>query len=303
MASEKLQADIVILGHIAKDIIEIDGVSRVAIGGSVYYGGIAGSHIGLKIIIITRLKKEDFPILDDFTKYGVKYFAFPSESNETSGLKNIYNSKNMEFRVCKPLGFAGLFKKEEILDIKTKYFVLGPILAGEIDMNLLDYIYMKYKGIICLDIQGFVRVRDKDKNLIYFCNLSETEKETILSKINILKVDHAEAEALTNTNDINEAAKKLLNYGSEEILITHEKGISVFTSSSNYFYPWKYKYITGRTGRGDTAFISYIGSRITKGPEESLKFATALTSLKLETSGPFILPLYQVESLIKKEFR
>ncbi|MBA7654118.1 hypothetical protein ES703_61993 [subsurface metagenome] len=58
----------------------------------------------------------------------------------------------------------------------------------------------------------------------------------------------------------------------------------------------------GRTGRGDTAFISYLGSRITKDPEQSLKFATALTSLKLEAPGPFNLPLYQVESLIKKEY-
>ncbi|MHA1490401.1 MAG: hypothetical protein ACTSRI_12200 [Promethearchaeota archaeon] len=303
MASEKLQADIVILGHIAKDIIEIDGVSRVAIGGSVYYGGIAGSHIGLKIIIITRLKKEDFPILDDFTKYGVKYFAYPSESNETSGLKNIYNSKNMEFRVCKSLGFAGLFKKEEIPEIYTKYFILGPIIAGEIDSVLLDYLSKKYKGKLCLDIQGFIRVRDKEKDEVNYYDLSQKEKEDILSRINILKIDQKEAEILTKEKDLRKAAKILGEIGPKEILISHEKGISLYAYNQRYFYPWKYIHLKGRTGRGDTAFISYVGSRITKDPEESLKFATALTSLKLENSGPFTLPLYQVESLIKKEFK
>jgi len=33
-----------------------------------------------------------------------------------------------------------------------------------------------------------------------------------------------------------------------------------------------------------------------------LKFAVALTSLKLEKMGPFNLPLSQVENLIKREY-
>ena len=72
-------ADIVILGHVAKDIIEVDGESYTSIGGAVYYGGIAGSHMGLKIIIITRLKEEDYEILTAFKKNGFKYYVYPSE--------------------------------------------------------------------------------------------------------------------------------------------------------------------------------------------------------------------------------
>ncbi len=293
------QWDVVILGHIAKDTIIIDGESKTAIGGAIYYGGIAGSHMGLKVMVITRLSKVDYPILNDFKKYGVKCLAFPS--NETTGIQNIYKSEQMEYRTCKPLDFAGAFKKEEIPDVKTNYFVLGPLLAGEIDMDLLDFIHEKHEGKICLDIQGFVRVRDKEKDEIYFCNISQKKQERILSKLTVLKVDHAEAKALTGKDDIAEAAKDLLDYGTEEILVTHEKGISLFTSDASYFYPWKNKSTKGRTGRGDTAFVSYVGSRITKSPEEALKFATALTSLKLENPGPFTLPLYQVDVLIKKE--
>ena len=77
---------------------------------------------------------------------------------------------------------------------------------------------------------------------------------------------------------------------------------NLYTSNSKFTFPWKNKNSVGRTGRGDTVFISYLGSRLNKKPEESLKFAAALTSLKLESPGPFNLPLYQVESLIKKEY-
>jgi len=296
--NDKLVADLVILGHIAKDIIEIDGKSNHAIGGPVYYGGIAGSHMGLKILVITRLKKDDNGILQNFKKYGIKYFA--TNSNETSGLRNIYSSENLERRICKPLGFAGQFTKEEIPDVQTSFFVVGPILAGEIDVNLLEVLYNKYPEKICLDIQGFVRTRKKDD--IIFSDLSENDKRTILSKVRILKIDETEAEVLTNKKNIKEAAKDLINYGSNEILITHNKGISVYSKDISISFPWKCREIKGRTGRGDTAFVSYIGSRITKNINDSLKFAAALTSLKMESRGPFTLPLYQVENLIKNEY-
>ncbi|MHA1150169.1 MAG: hypothetical protein ACTSR8_18210 [Promethearchaeota archaeon] len=301
MVSEIIETDLVILGHIAKDIITIDGVSESAVGGAVYFGGIAGSHMGLRIMVITRLKKEDFDILEDFKKNGIRYFAYPSE--ETSGIENIYNSINQETRICKPHGFAGLFQKEEIPELKTKYFILAPIIAGEITLNLLKYLTLKYPNKICIDIQGFVRVRDLDKNELHFCNLSEEQKREILSHVTILKVDHAELKALTRTEDIKEGASILANLGPREILISHEKGLSLYTENNLYFYPWKYRYIKGRTGRGDTSFVSYIGSRISKDPEESLKFSAALTSLKLESPGPFTDPLNLVEELIKKEYQ
>jgi len=298
MLREVSESDIVIIGHFAKDIIEIDGVSRSALGGSVFYGGIAGSRMGLKVAIITRLKSEDFPDLDIFDKNNIKYFANPAK--ETSGIKNIYLSQNMEFRSYKPLGFAGAFTKEEIPVIDTKYFVIGPILAGEIDLELLEYLSDIYSGKLGLDIQGFIRGL-KDNKIQYY-DLTEKEKVEIISKVNYLKVDTTEAKVLTNLSSIPKAAKLLNKLGPKEVLITHEEGVNVSVNNKSYFFPWKNKRSIGRTGRGDTAFISYLGSRITKNPEESLRFSAALTSLKMESIGPFSLPLSRVEKLIKEEY-
>ncbi|MFX0145314.1 MAG: PfkB family carbohydrate kinase, partial [Candidatus Hodarchaeota archaeon] len=253
----------------------------------------------LKIIIITRLKEDDFSFLEVFRKNGIKYFAYPSE--ETSGLRNIYSSKNMESRDYQPLGFAGLFRKEEIpkFEPPPKFFVLGNIVTGEIDLELLEYIKTNYNNV-CLDIQGFIRFRDHGK--VFYSTLSEKEKKEIISNTCVLKLDQTEARILTNQQHIGQAAKDLAQFGPKEIIITHEEGISLFISNSTFNFPWKNKSAVGRTGRGDTAFISYLGSRLNKTPEESLRFAAALTSLKLETPGPFNLPLYQVESLIKEQY-
>ncbi|MFX1317139.1 MAG: hypothetical protein ACFE9T_14860 [Promethearchaeota archaeon] len=298
MESNSIYSDIVILGHIAKDIIEIDGKSKDSLGGAVYYGGIAGSHMGLKVSIITRLSKEDFSILEVFKKNGVKYFAYPSK--QTSGLRNIYSSNRMEFREYQPLGFAGSFKKEEIPIITTKFFIIAPITSGEVDVELLEYIHKNYNGNLCLDIQGFIRFRENNK--VFYKKLSQNEEDSIFSKVKILKLDQTEAFILTNQKSINKASKKLVKFGPEEILITHEKGITVNVSDNIYFFPWKNKLNIGRTGRGDTAFISYVGSRISRNPKDALKFSAALTSLKLESSGPFSLPLYQVYDLEKEYY-
>ncbi len=299
MNNESFESDIVILGHVAKDIIEVDGIQSTSLGGGVYYGGIAGSHMGLKITVITRLKQEDFNILDIFKKNKVEVFAYPSE--ETSGLRNIYSSGNMEFRNYKSLGFAGLFRSAEIPDsLKTKFFIISSIVAGEVDLKLLDYIKKKYPTKTCLDMQGFIRFSKDGK--VFYSSISGKEKKDIISKINVLKLDQTEAETLTGEKSITSAAKELYRYGPKEILITHESGIFLYTLKDNYHFPWKNRNSTGRTGRGDTTFISYLGKRITQSPENSLRFAAALTSLKLEKPGPFNLPLSQVESLIKREY-
>ena len=298
MINGTINSDITILGHLAKDIIEVDGERNESLGGVVYYGGITGCRLGLKISIITLLKKEDFHLLEVFKKNGITYFAYPSK--ETSGLWNIYSSENLEFRKYKPLGFAGCFKKENIPETNPKFFVIGSILEGEINSKLLNFLALKYKGRIAMDIQGFIRVRRNNK--IFYKSLSEKEKTQILSKTDYLKVDQIEAKILTGQDNINDAVLKLQGYGPREILATHEKGITLNDSNKIYFYSWKNKTNLGRTGRGDTAFISYLGSRLSKSPEESLKFSAALTSLKLESSGPFSLTRFEVEQFMQENY-
>ena len=252
--------------------------------------------MGFIVFVITRLKREDFEILDDFKKYGIKYQACSAEG--TSGIRNIYNSSNLEVRDCKPIDFAGGFQKKEIPDnLQAKYFIVGPILAGEIDLELLKYIANRFQNKICLDIQGFIRIIKEDD--IFFCELSEKEKQEILANVTILKTDHAELKALTGQEQLKEGAKALSTYGPEEILITHQKGISVYANEEFHSYPWMNQITKGRTGRGDTSFISYVGSRIKNNPQEALKFAAALTSLKLEMPGPYTLPLFNVLDKIK----
>lgn len=298
MNTGPFKTDIAIIGHLAKDLIEIDGKIVESLGGGVYYGALAGNQMGLKIVIITRLKKADWRMLEVFNNNGIQVFATATE--ETSGIHNIYSSNNMEFRKYIPLGFAGHFRISEIPLLDTKFFVIGSIVAGEVELDLFRYLATKYSNKLCVDIQGFIRVRSQKE--LFYKDLNEQEKKEILSKTKVLKVDQTELKILTKETRIKEGAKLLKTLGPKEILITHEKGISVLTDDEYITFPWKNKSSLGRTGRGDTAFIGYLGSRINNNPTDSLKFSAALTSLKIESSGAFSLPINLVNDLIKREY-
>src|SRR5512146_2002794 len=122
--------DILMVGHFARDELIVDGKGEVASGGGVYYGSMALRQLGLDVAIATRLKKEDFPHLEELRQAGVDVFATASE--QTSGIANYYQSSNMERRVCKLIGFAGKMDLADIPDVPVKVIMICGIIAGEV---------------------------------------------------------------------------------------------------------------------------------------------------------------------------
>jgi sugar/nucleoside kinase (ribokinase family) len=96
-----------------------------------------------------------------------------------------------------------------------------------------------------------------------------------------------EAKILTGSDDLEEAAKQFEEWGCPEVLITRSDGVLARVNGKTYFEPFTNKSIVGRTGRGDTTFAGYMAWRLEHDVEESLKFASALVSIKMESKGTF----------------
>jgi len=71
-------------------------------------------------------------------------------------------------------------------------------------------------------------------------------------------------------------------------MITHSSEVILYNGKRMFRAPFNPGNLSGRTGRGDTCFISYVSWRLTHGIEESLRYAAALTSIKMEKPGPFL---------------
>ncbi len=279
--------DIVMIGHFARDRVVVDGQGQTFSGGAVYYGGVALRRLGVTVAIVTRLNPDDFPFLAELEQAGVTVFASPAP--QTSGIENLYNSADMEHRVCRPLGFAGPIQLADIPPVSASIYAITPIMAGEVDLKLLRA--LAKQGPVALDVQGFVRV--PAKNDLVFAPWPELEEG--LSLVTYLKVDRAEAELLTGLTDLAAAAFRLAEYGPREIVLTQSSGVTVYAAGQIYHAPFTPRSLVGRTGRGDTCFAAYLGKRLTTSPEVATRWAGAITTLKQEKAGPWQGNVAEVE--------
>jgi sugar/nucleoside kinase (ribokinase family) len=71
------------------------------------------------------------------------------------------------------------------------------------------------------------------------------------------------------------------------VVITQAEGVLACVGGQIFYERFSNRSVVGRTGRGDTTFAAYLARRMDHNPAEALKFAAALVSIKMETSGPF----------------
>ncbi len=297
----KNKFNLVIIGSITRDRIVIgkdNPKEWYAPGGGVYYGAFSPVRMGLKVAVITKLAKKDSSLLKEFIEVGIE--VFPSWSKETTEMENIYpDPENPDKRICKCAIPPAPFELKDIpADIEAKIFYITSLIRGEISLKVLKK--FSQKGMIALDIQGFMRsFQEEDKEM----RLDEwREKNEILSLVDILKVDRAEAEILTGEKNPEKAVRILSSFGPEEILLTYHDGVLVYAQGEIHtaLFTGEVK-IEGRTGRGDTTTGAYLGQRILgESPGSACCFAAALCSLKMKSRGPFRGNVEDVQKIAKK---
>lgn len=286
--------DIVMIGNFAVDKLIVDGKEEIASGGGVYYGSVVAHRLGARVAVITRLHPQDFPRLDELRNAGIRVFAQAAPG--TSGIANYYRSSDMETRICKPIGFGGQYRLDEIPDVSARVIMVSPLFAGEFNLELLQN--LARKAPLAMDIQGFVRVPVGDD--LIFQPWSEMEEG--LKQITYLKLDKAEAKFLTGEDSLEEAARILHGYGPKELVITQSEGVTVSVNGETYFAPFTPRSLAGRTGRGDTCFSTYITKRLNDSPRIAAQWAAVVTSLKQEVPGPWQGTYDQVANLVKTQF-
>lgn len=143
-----------------------------------------------------------------------------------------------------------------------------------------------------VDMQSFVRQLDEATGEARAADFPE--KAQVAAMADKVKLDVVEAEILTGTADLEQAAIQFEKWGSGEVMITRSDGALVRCGGRSYFEPFTNRWTRGRTGRGDTTFASYLIRRLDYDAPVALKFAVAVASMKLETRGPFNMTLDEV---------
>jgi sugar/nucleoside kinase (ribokinase family) len=275
--------DITFLGHMCFDeITPYKGETHVAPGSAVLCGAMVAARIGKKVSAVVKMAEKDKIILDKMKEENIDVFLIPAP--ETTYSRVIHDTPNPDERRLVLEKSAGLIKIEEVPVLQTKSLHLAGISDTEFDMALIRSLNkMGYN--LSIDMQGFVRHVDPLTREISFDDV-ESKKE-ISSLIKRIKMDIVEARVLTGLSDIEDAALKFESWGCPEIVITQSNGVLARVRGKTYYEKFSNSSTIGRTGRGDTTFSAYICRREDHDPAESLKFAAALVSIKMESPGPF----------------
>jgi sugar/nucleoside kinase (ribokinase family) len=285
--------DIAYIGHYTKDIIVYPDLTRTVDGGAFNYGANVAVRMGLKTAVVTRLAREDWHVVEELQRLGVTVFARATPASTL--LRLSYLTGNLDERTIDLLSSAGPFTLDDVAELQAKAFAIGASVRGEVPAPVVEALAEK-GGILALDVQGFIRV--VRNGALTFDDWPG--KESILQHVTVLKTDAVEAEALTGERDRYAAAERLAAFGPREVLLTHSGGVLVYHDGVCDEAPFVPQEVRGRSGRGDTCTSAYLSRRLTASPAEAVAWAAAVTSLKLETEGPFRREVAEVEALYRR---
>jgi sugar/nucleoside kinase (ribokinase family) len=290
--------DITFVGHMCYDeIIPFGGKPVVAPGSAVLCGAMVAARVGKKVAAVVKMSKQDENNLQPLKDVGVDTYLIPSDVTTYSRV--LHETDNVDERKLTIVRTAGLISIADVPRLSSRCVHLAGISDSEFDMALLRG--LKSRGYsLSVDMQSFVRQITPVTHEIKIGDV--VDKREIAGMMDKVKLDVVEARILTGTDDLEQAARRMEGWGCPEIVITHSQGVLARVTGKTFYEKFSNKSIVGRTGRGDTAFAAYLSWRLDHGVEESLKFAAALVSIKMETPGPFRGTLEDVHKRLLEEY-
>ncbi len=291
-----MKYNITFIGHMCYDeIVSFQGDVNVSPGSAVLCGAMAAGRVCKDISVITKMLPDDIDILKPMKEMGIDTHLVPSR--ETTYMRVEHPTEDVDIRNMYQYKNAGYFSVDELPEFESKYVHLAGITDQEFTLEFINGLHDKGFSLSA-DMQSFVRQVDSSTRQIHFKDMAQ--KEELISKLDRVKLDKVEGELLTGYDDIEKVAIELETWGANEIVITQAEGVLARVKGETFYEKFSNKSNVGRTGRGDTTFAAYMSWRLNHEVAESLKFAAALVSIKMESPGPFNGTLEDVLERITK---
>ena len=287
--------DICCIGHITLDKIVTPKQTTYMPGGTSYYFSHGIKHLKDKdnYKLVTALAPSEYKAVEEMRSAGIQVEVLPSR--KTVYFENVYG-ENQDNRTQRVLAKADPFTVEELKNEEARIFHLGSLLSDDFSLDVVKL--LSGKGILAVDAQGYLREVRGQKVF----PVDWKDKREALKYIDILKVNEHEAEVLTGYKDVKQAALQLAEWGVKEVLLTlGSLGSLIYAEGVFHQIPaYPPKEVVDATGCGDTYAMGYLYMR-NKGAsyEEAGCFAAAMSTIKLEKSGPFSGTEEQVWNIIR----
>jgi sugar/nucleoside kinase (ribokinase family) len=283
--------DVVFIGNLATvTIVPFEGPQFVERDSPGLFAPIAASCVGKRVAAVTKISESERDFLEPLKAAGVDVFV---ESGRTTEMRVVFPTANVDERRMFFIKGKVFFHIDDIPNFEPCLIHLCCLGVRGFQVELMRA--LKARGFrVSVDMQSFVLQTNDATGAIHLVDIPEKKK--ILSMADFAKLDAMEAKVLTGTDVPRDQAVILEDFGSSESIITSSEGVLARNNGQTAVAKFTNRSNQGRMGRGDTVMGSYLAYRLDHSVEDSLRFAVALTSIKLESTGPFKGSLAEVLS-------
>jgi sugar/nucleoside kinase (ribokinase family) len=287
--------DIVFIGQMGTmTVVPFIGPPFIEHNSPVIFSALAASCLGIRVAAVTKVSEDKEYLLEPLRAGGIDVIARPGEVGE---IRVKLPSANPDERRARVVKVGDTLQIGDIPPLEPCLVHLCCFGPRGILLDLMRA--LKTRGFrLSIDMQSFVLQPDRKTGAVHIEDVPE--KKEILAMTDFVKLDTVEAQALTGVDVLQRQAEILEEWGSPETVITCAEGALARSKGTTTFLKFANSGAPGRMGRGDTVMGSYLARRLDHSVEESLRFAVALTSLKLETVGPFKGTLQDVLERMKR---
>lgn len=245
-ARGKWNLKILVAGFLTIDTIQIPVRQITSVGGPPAYSGLICSRMGHDVTPLTKVGS-DFP--DEqalwLARNGVA-FRPTERSTSKPTTRFIISNAEEERTITLVSRCEDLSGSQMPSNARFNAALVSPV-AGEVSVSLLEEITSK-SDFTFLDPQGFVRRFDGEGKM----RVGTLGDKRILSMVDAVKMDRAEAEALTGRREPKEALQKIASLGVRKAIVTNGSNPShVLDGSRIYEVDVPVVKVVDSTGAGD----------------------------------------------------
>jgi len=245
---------IVVVGSVALDSVETPfGKVENALGGSATFFSVAASFFTEDIKLV-GVVGDDFPQehVDFLQSRGIDLTGLERVSGKTFYWSGRYGDNlNVAETLSTELNVFEDFAPKLPPSFRNSEYVFLANINPELQMDVLRQVE-RTDLVVCDTMNLWISTR-------------KTELLETIKHVDIFVLNDAEARQLTGEPNLNKAAKEILNYGPNRVVIKKgEHGAATFTKTSYFSSPaYPLEEISDPTGAGDTfagGFMGYLAS-------------------------------------------
>ena len=281
--------ELVVIGHLAHDILRSGDKEIEATGGSACYCSMTGSRLGRDVGLVSKSNFNPFLGEERISTKGLKI------GDKVTTFVNTYQNSHRKqevLEVAEPI-FSEDLPKEFL---KSRSIHLGPII-NEIPLDTMRFIRENSDALISVDVQGLIR-RLEGKELIKV----RFNPKKLVGLVDVVKIS-LQDEFSYFFKDLNECQDFFEENGMIGLVTDGERGSSVICKGIRAVPAFKTNTVDP-TGAGDVYIAAFdIRYSETKDLYKSALFASAAASFVVEDWGPKNVPTEEmVMNRLAKKF-